>query len=99
MIYGDYVYYTTSNGIFRISYKDKQVQTVATISNVQTGSLEVAGEYLYFYAYAENNVTNTYYAYRANNRIIENGRQNVEVIAQVLIEDIEGLSEDATVQQ
>ena len=98
MVYGDYVYYTTSNGIYRISYKDKQVQTVATITNIQPGSLEVAGEYLYFYAYAENNVTNTYYAYRANNRIIENGRQKVEVVGQVLIEDIEGLSEDVVVE-
>lgn len=87
-VYGDYVYYSTSKGIFRISYKDKVVQTVALIENIKQGAMEVAGEYVYFYAKTANNTTDTYYCHRANNMIIEDGRIKVECIAEVLEEDI-----------
>lgn len=89
-IYGDYVYYSTSKGLFRISYKDKKVQTVAEISNIKQGegAVDIAGEYVYFYAKTANNSTDTYYCHRANNKIIEDGRTKVECIAEVLDEDI-----------
>ena len=89
-IYGDYVYYSTSKGLFRISYKDKKVQTVAEISNIKQGenAVDIAGEYVYFYAKTANNSTDTYYCHRANNRIIEDGRTKVECIAEVLADDI-----------
>lgn len=89
-IYGDYVYYSTSKGLFRISYKDKKVQTVAEISNIKQGegAVDITGEYVYFYAKTANNSTDTYYCHRANNKIIEDGRTKVECIAEVLDEDI-----------
>ena len=89
-IYGDYVYYSTSKGLFRISYKDKKVQTVAEISNIKQGegAVDIAGEYVYFYAKTANNSTDTYCCHRANNKIIEEGRTKVECIAEVLDEDI-----------
>ena len=89
-IYGDYVYYSTSKGLFRISYKDKKVQTVAEISNIKQGegAVDIAGEYVYFYAKTANNSTDTYYCHRANNKIIEDGRTKVECISEVLDEDI-----------
>lgn len=89
-IYGDYVYYSTSKGLFRISYKDRKVQTVAEISNIKQGegAVDIAGEYVYFYAKTANNSTDTYYCHRANNKIIEDGRTKVECIAEVLDEDI-----------
>lgn len=89
VIYGDYVYYSTSSGIYRISYKDKNVQTVAEKENIQQGAIEIAGEYVYFYAKTANNSTDTYYCHRANNKVIEDGRTRVECIAEVLADDIE----------
>lgn len=88
LVYGDYVYYSTSKGIYRISYKDKKVQTVIEQENIKQGAMEIAGEYLYYYAQTTNNSSNTYYCHRANNKIIETGRTSAECIAEVLAEDI-----------
>ena len=88
LVYGDYVYYSTSDGIYRISYKDKNEQTVIKQENIKQGAMEIAGEYLYYYAQTTNNSTNTYYCHRANNKIIEDGRTSAECIAEVLADDI-----------
>lgn len=88
LVYGDYVYYSTSKGIYRISYKDKKVQTVAEKENIKQGAMEIAGEYVYFYAKTANNSTDTYYCHRANNKVIEDNRTKVECIAEVLTDDI-----------
>lgn len=95
LIYGDYVYYSTSKGLYRISYKDKKIQTVALMENIKQGegAVDIAGEYVYFYAKTANNSTDTYYCHRANNKVIEDGRTKVECIAEVLEEDIKGNEE------
>ena len=88
MVYGDYVYYTTSEGLYRISYKDKTVQTVAAVKNIYANSCEVAGEYVYFYATLDQNAGSSYYCYRANNKIVEDGRTQVDCIGQVKVEEL-----------
>ena len=91
LVYSDYIYYTTANGLYRINYKSREVQTVALVKDIQTGSCDIAGEYCYFYAKVEGNTTDTYYAHRANNKIIENPSRDpqVDCIAYVLADDIE----------
>ena len=87
---GDYVYYSTENGLYRISYKDKDVQTVAEQKNIKQGSCDIAGEYIYFYAKLDTNTTENYYAFRANIKTAELGRPKFECIATVLKEDLTG---------
>ena len=87
---GDYVYYSTENGLYRISYKDKDVQTVAEQKNIKQGSCDIAGEYIYFYAKLDTNTTENYYAFRANIKTAELGRPKFECIATVLEEDLTG---------
>lgn len=89
LVDGDYVYYSNSEGLYKISYKDKQEQTVAEQANIQTGSCDIAGEYVYFYAKLDTNTTETYYAFRANIKTPELGRVRCECIATVLEEDLE----------
>ncbi|MBO5884363.1 MAG: DUF5050 domain-containing protein [Clostridia bacterium] len=94
MVYGDYIYYTTTDGLYRISYKDKTVQTVAEVTNIQANSCEVAGEYVYFYATLKDNTASAYYCYRANNKTIEYGRTQVDCIAQISVDDLSSSTEE-----
>ena len=87
---GDYVYYSTENGLYRISYKDKTVQTLAEQKNIKQGSCDIDGEYIYFYAKLDTNTTENYYAFRANIKTAELGRPKFECIATVLEEDLTG---------
>lgn len=69
---GDYVYYSTSTGIYRISYLDKQAQQISDLENFKT-NVSYDGRYLYFYAQNEDNTTGNYYMYRADVNSAENG--------------------------
>ncbi len=91
LVDGDYVYYSNSDGLYKLSYRDKKEQTVAEQKNIQTGSCDIAGEYVYFYAKLDTNTTETYYAFRANIKTPElgEGRVRCECIATVLEEDLE----------
>lgn len=103
-VYGDYVYYTTANGIYRISYRDKTVQTLAEMSNIQQGACDLVydedgnAEYIYFYAQLSTNSTDTYYCHRANihTATLNNPQIRVECIASVLEEDLNGTGSDTT---
>ncbi len=91
LVNGEYVYYSTSNGIYRKSYKnDEDVQTIAEIKNIKQGAMEIAGEYIYFYAQMTDNSTNTYYAHRANIKTpgLSVPEQRVECIASVAADDL-----------
>lgn len=90
---GDYVYYTTTNGLYRISYRDRVVQTIAEQKNIKQGSCDIAGEYVYFYAKLDTNTTETYYAFRANLKTAEINNPKYECIATILAEDLTGEAE------
>ncbi len=98
LVYGDYVYYTTANGLYRISYRDKIPQTLAEMSNIQQGACDLVynevgnPEYIYFYAQLSTNTTDTYYCHRANihTATLNNPQLRVECIASVLESDLTG---------
>ena len=69
---GDYIYYSTSSGIYRISYKDKVAQQIVDMENFKT-NVSFDGRYLYFYAQNEDNTTGNYYMYRSDVNSVENG--------------------------
>ena len=102
LVSGDYVYYTTSSGIYRISYRDKVSQTLAEMENIQQGACDLVvdnygnAEYIYFYAQLSTNTTDTYYCHRANihTATLNNPQLRVECIASVLEEDLTGDSEE-----
>ncbi len=69
---GDYIYYSNSNGIFRISYKDKVSQQISDFTDFKT-NVSFDGQYIYFYAKNPDNTTGNYYCYRADVHSAENG--------------------------
>lgn len=69
---GDYVYYSTSDGIFRISYKDKVAQQITDSKELKT-NVSFDGAYIYYFAKNDDNTTGNYYMYRASVRAAENG--------------------------
>lgn len=89
-ISNEYVYYTTDSGIYRKSYKTPTADPVQITdkTNIKAGTVDFDGRFVYFYAYAENNSTDTYYMHRANTKTAELGRINTEVIGEVLPDDI-----------
>ena len=90
LVSGDYVYYKTADGISRISYKDKVVQSVATLADIQSGNMKVAGEYLYFYAKINSSETGVYYMHRASIRSIalNDPTEKVECISSILADEL-----------
>lgn len=83
----DYIYYSSSEGIYRISVLDKEEQTISTQANFKNEKIAFDGEYIYFYAQSVNNSTDTYYMYRAATSCAELGNQNVELISELQEED------------
>lgn len=75
LISGDYIYFTTTSGIYRISYIDKVRQTVVEMSNFREANLSITadGKYLIFYAQVADNTTDTYYAHIINLFDVEQG--------------------------
>ncbi len=102
LVSGDYVYYTTSSGVYRISYRDKVTQTLAEMENIQQGACDLVvdndgnAEYIYFYAQLSTNTTDTYYCHRANihTATLTNPQLRVECISSVLADDLAGDSEE-----
>ena len=92
-ISGEYVYYTTSEGIFRKSYFNPTADAVQITdkTNIQAGTADFDGRFIYFYAQTESdmNSTDNYYLYRANTKSAELGRMKTECIADVVPEDLE----------
>lgn len=46
----DYVYCSNTSGIYRISVKNKSLETVVELESLVSGKVSYAGDYLYFYA-------------------------------------------------
>lgn len=85
---GTYVYYTTENGIYRVSVLgDNTVTQISDNKDFQSGALDFDGRYVYFYAKAENDTTSTKYLYRADTFTAEAGSIKTECIAELLKAD------------
>lgn len=84
---GTYVYYTTENGIYRVSVKTKKITQISDNKDFQSGALDFDGRYVYFYAKAENDTTSTKYLYRADTFTAEAGSIKTECIAELLKAD------------
>ena len=69
---GDYIYYSNSSGIYRISYKDKVAQQISDMTDFKT-NVSFDGQYIYFYAKNSDSTTGNYYCYRADVYSAENG--------------------------
>ena len=81
---GDYVYYTTNSGMNRVSYIDKEIQNVTTQTSVREGTVEFAGEYVYYYAMIEETESETLYLYRVSVRSLDlNQKTNWECLSLV----------------
>lgn len=71
---GDYIYYSNSTGIYRISVKNKQPETVIEMTEIVSGKYAYSNNYIYFYAKLENDENdektyeedNNYYMYRVH---------------------------------
>lgn len=46
--YGDYVYYLTESGIYRVSYKDGDIQKISSKTDVKKEAFDFDGRYIYF---------------------------------------------------
>ena len=51
---GDYVYYSNSTSISRINVRDKNTETLVTMTSIISGQCGYDGNYVYFYAQLEN---------------------------------------------
>ncbi len=74
---GDYVFYSNSEGIFRVSYKDK------TSISICTGTFEkydFDGRFIYTYAKAEGGTTETKYLQRIDTFAIEKETEKISKI-------------------
>lgn len=87
MTEGDYVYYTNSNGFYRISYKDKVATQICEVKDFQN-RYDFDGRYLYYFAKTENNTTETKYLYRLDTYLLEQQNSvNPQLISKVLEKD------------
>lgn len=87
---GTYVYYTTENGIYRVSVLgDNKITQISDITDFETSALDFDGRYVYFYSKAENDTTGTKYLYRADISTAEAGSIKTECIAELLKADTE----------
>ncbi|MBQ3494952.1 MAG: hypothetical protein IJA69_06000 [Clostridia bacterium] len=89
-ISGEYVFFSTESGIYRKSYKTPNQDAVQLTdkSDIKTGTADFDGKYVYFYAKAENNSTDTYYMHRANLTTAVRGEMKTECISYVLADDL-----------
>ncbi len=47
---GDYVYYSSTTGLYRISVKNKQAETIIEMTDILDSKASHSGNYIYFYA-------------------------------------------------
>lgn len=82
---GDYVYYSTANGLFRISYKDKAIKQLSDKKDIASADFDFDGRYVYFYAYTDTNSSDTYYMFRADTKSTS---MTTEEISSILEKDL-----------
>lgn len=84
---GDYVYYSTAEGISRISYIDKTEQVVLT-ATFQDDVVDFDGRYIYVFATLETDTTGTQYLQRLDTySLVQNPQESLKVVGYVLEDD------------
>ena len=51
--YDDYVYFLTENGIYRVSYKNSNIQKISSKTDVKTNVFDYDGRNIYFFSKTE----------------------------------------------
>ncbi len=72
---GDHVYYSTSTGIYRVSVKNRELETIVEMKDIVSGKCSYSNDYIYFYAKLEEDKNDetkyeedtNYYMYRVHN--------------------------------
>lgn len=82
---GNWVYYSTTNGIYRYSVLENRTQQISDHSSIQNASIDFDGRYVYYFVKIEGQQTETEYLYRAD---CYSGEIKTECIAEVLEKDI-----------
>lgn len=80
-----YIYYSTSDGIYRVSVRQRIEQQLSAISDFNSDVMDFDGRFVYFFAKEENVTSETYYLYRADTYLDE---VRVECVAKLLEKDI-----------
>lgn len=91
---GTYVYYTTENGIFRVSALTKKIQQISDVKTFSQDYIDYDDFYVYFFAEVENSESKTKYLFRADLKSIQSDVIKTEVVGELLEEDI--VEEEAT---
>ena len=82
--YGDYIYYTTTEGIYRISVRDFSDNTqISELTSLKTDTISFDGKYIYYYA-NDDYSSETYYMFRSRVDI----PTNHELLSVLLDEDM-----------
>lgn len=85
---GTYVYYTTENGIFRVSVLGSHIiQQISDVKDFNADLLDFDGRFVYFYAKAEGAETDTKYLYKADTYACDADNIITECLAQLLEQD------------
>ncbi len=90
---GDYVYYTNGSGLMRISYKNKESQTIIS-EQFEANSIDFDGKYVYAYKNLNEAESTTKYLHRVKVSTVETSEiAKFEVIGYVLENDKEAIIE------
>ena len=85
MVNNGSIYYSSSDGIYKISVKEKVEKQISNLENFNAQAVDFDGRYIYFYAKEPNITSNTEYLYRADTYV---DYVSVECIALLLEEDV-----------
>lgn len=86
---GTYVYYTTENGIFRVSVLGShKIQQISDVKDFNADLLDFDGRFIYFYAKAEGAETDTKYLYKADSYACDADNIKTECLAELLEQDV-----------
>lgn len=93
---GTYVYYSTENGIYRVSVinaynniqnsEEIEVQQISNQKNITNNAMDFDGKYVYFFASQEGQESENKYLFRAD--VTASQGANAECIAELLEEDV-----------
>lgn len=97
LVDAEYVYFLTEKGIFRVDYKQGNIQKVASNASIKEKLCDKVDNYFYFYSSLEDGTT--YYLHRASLNDVANGNIKVQVVSQISDEEIEDIEETLEVRE
>lgn len=84
----EYIYFASANGIFRVDYKQGNIQKISGSTDIKTDKCDIVGNYFYYYTKAQGNTTDTYYLHRVNLAQANASEIKVECVAKLDTADI-----------